>query len=105
MKIAKLKINIDRVKAIRILLGLIVLSVFGYVYLVNAITFNIAQKGKIVNQISVINSEIGELELAIIDQKKDISKEMAYEFGLTQEIENKTIFVLRGENTRLTFNE
>lgn len=105
MKRSKLKINIDKVKMIRMLALLIVVSVFGYVYLVNVITFNIAQKSQIADQISVLNSEIGELELAIIDKKRDINRELAQEMGLTQEIENKAIFVLRGENTRLTFNE
>lgn len=105
MKTSKLKININRVRIIQMLFLMIIFSVFGYVYLVNMITFDIAQKGKIADKISVVSSQIGDLELAIIEKKKDFSREQAYEMGLTQEIENKTIFVLRGKNTRLTFNE
>lgn len=73
--------------------------------MVNAIAFDVAQKGKITNQIAVVNSEISDLELNLIEKKKGLNQEMAYEIGLTQEIENETIYVVRGKNTRFTFNE
>jgi hypothetical protein len=105
MKIKKLKINISQVRLIQVLFVLTIFTIFSYIYMVNAITFDIAQKGKITNQISVINSEISDLELALIDKKKELSRDLAYEIGLTQEIENDTIYVVRGKNTRFTFNE
>lgn len=105
MKIKKLKINIERVRLIQIFFVAIVVSIFSYVYMVNMIAFDIAQKGKITNQISVVNSEIGDLELAFIEKKKELNESVAYEIGLTQKIENEAIYVVRGKNTRLTFND
>jgi hypothetical protein len=105
MKTRKLKLNINQIRIIQILFLSIIVSVFGYVYMVNSIAFDIAQKGKITNQIALMNSEIGDLEFVILESKKEMTKDLAGELNLTQEIENDTIFVLRGKNTRLTFNE
>jgi len=105
MKIKKLQINIDRVRMIQIIFALIIISVFSYVYMVNMIAFDIAQKGKIINQIALVNSEIGDLELTFIEKKKNLNENLAIEIGLTNKIENETIYVVRGKNTRLTFNE
>jgi len=105
MKTSKLKLNINQVRLIQISFLAIIVSIFGYVYMVNAIAFDIAQKGKIATEIALINSEIGDLEYAILESKKEMTEELAIEMNLTQKIENDTIFVLRGKNTRLTFNE
>lgn len=105
MKIRNLKINISQVRLIQILFVLTIFTIFSYIYMVNAIAFDVAQKGKITNQIAVVNSEISDLELNLIEKKKGLNQEMAYEIGLTQEIENETIYVVRGKNTRFTFNE
>jgi len=105
MKTNKLKLNINRIRSIQCLFLAIIVSIFGYVYMVNMIAFDIAQKGKIANEIAVVNSQIGDLEFSIIESKKEMTEDLAKEFNLTQEIENDTIFVLRGKNTRLTFNE
>ena len=105
MKTNKLKINISQVRTIQCMFLAIIVSVFGYVYMVNMITFDIAQKGKTTNEIALVNSQIGDLEFTIIESKKEMTQELAKEFNLTQKIENDTIFVLRGKNTRLTFNE
>ena len=103
MKTNKLKLN--QVRLVQCLFLAVVTSIFGYVYMVNMITFDIAQKGKIANELAVVNSQIGDLEFSIIEAKKELTAELAKEFNLIQEIENDTIFVLRGKNTRLTFNE
>ena len=105
MNIKKLKINISQTRLIQILFLAIVFTIFSYIYMINMITFDIAQKGKIANEISVVNSEISDLELNLIQQKKSLTQEVAYEMGLTQEIQNETIYVVRGNNTRFTLNE
>ena len=106
MNVLKLKMNIvSRKRLIQFLFVSTIMLIFSYVYMVNMIAFDTAKKGNLVEQISVVNSEVGILELSIIEKKKDINEELAMEMGLVQKIENKTTFVLRGENTRLTFNE
>lgn len=103
MKTSKIKIN--QIQLIQGMTVAIFVSIFAYVYMVNMITFDIAQKGKVANEIAVINSQIGDLEFSIIEKRKELNEVVAKEFNLTQKIENDTIFVLRGKNTRLTFNE
>lgn len=105
MKILKIAMDINRVIIIKALFLVIIFSIFSYVYMINVITFDINQHQKTINDISIIKTEIGDLELKIVDKKRELSRQMAIDIGLTQEIENNTIFVLRGENTRLTFNK
>lgn len=105
MKTRKLKIKINQVRLIQITFLSIIFCIFSYVYMVNAIAFDIAQKSQIIDKIAVMNSEVGELELEIIEVKESINRELAMEYELTQQIQNETIFVLRGDNTRLTFND
>ena len=105
MTLTKVQSYIDQVKIVKILLLSIILMIFTYVYLINSIVFNVASHQKMASQISIIQSEVSDLELSFIEKNKDIKKEMAVNYGLTNNIEKDTIFVLRGEGTRLTFNE
>ncbi|NCS99071.1 hypothetical protein GW764_02680 [Candidatus Parcubacteria bacterium] len=105
MKTRKLKIKLNQIRLVQMTFLAIIFCILSYIYMVNAITFGIAQKSKVVDQIAITNSEISDLELEIIETKESINRELALEYGLTQQIENETIFVLRGENTRLTFND
>jgi|GEM_PF-1744654 hypothetical protein len=105
MKTRKLKIKLNQVKLVQVTFLAIIFCIFSYVYMVNSIAFAIAQKSNVIDKIAVMNSEIGDLEFEIIQTKESINQELAVEYGLTQQIQNETIFVLRGENTRLTFND
>ncbi len=101
---AKLKLNINKVRLIQVLFLLIIVLIFTYVYLINMITFDIAQNTSIKNNTAILNTEISDLELNIVENKKNLNYALAQEIGLTQDIEDRTIFVVRSD-TRLTLNE
>jgi hypothetical protein len=72
---------------------------------VNAVAFNTASRGELSDSVSILQSKISELELAVNEKSSQIDKEMAVNLGLTQKTENDKIFVLKNQNTRLTLNE
>jgi len=105
MKTAILKLNINQAQIIKTLCFAIVLTILSYIYMVNAVAFNVASRQDAVNLSSVLSSHISDLELVAREKSAEVNREMAYEMGLTVDAEDEKIFVLRNQNTRLTFNE
>jgi hypothetical protein len=106
MNIVKtVKLNINQTQIVYILCLAIVATVFSYIYSVNSMAFNAAKHQSLIEQVSITQSEVSDLEAIFIEKDKEITQELAVQMNLTKEIEKDTIFVLRGENTRLTFND
>jgi hypothetical protein len=99
------KLNINQSKIIRTLCLLIVVTMFTYIYLVNAVAFNVASRQNMVESISVLQSEISQLEMNVNEGKQLVTREMAFEMGLVKVAESERVFVLRDQTTRLTLNE
>ncbi|MFT5179834.1 MAG: hypothetical protein ACI9GH_000218 [Candidatus Paceibacteria bacterium] len=90
----------------RIFWGLIisiVLSMFLYIYFVNAAIFNAAERQHVQESIIEIKSSISALELQFIDKTRNITMEYANSMGFT-EIE-PLVFVERDSNSRVTLYE
>jgi len=102
IKVKTLKINQE--KCVKSLFGVIILSIFLYVYMVNVVTFNVLSRSSLVKSISAIESGNSDLETNLISLDRQNSRELATEFGLSQPIINNTI-VVRDYGTRLTLNE
>jgi len=104
-----MKQNIQKIKVhtmIKIGVAMLALTVMSYVYLVNAATFDTAKSQKLSEEISVVQSEISELEFAYIEKTKSISLNSAAQYALVpNKKESKKILVSRDSNVRLTLNQ
>jgi hypothetical protein len=98
-------ININQVRLVKILALIFVTLIVTYLYCVNYTAFSAAAYERLSQNISDIQSEIGELELAYIDNNRGIGKEMGDDMGLIAVNEVDTIFAKSSSQTKLTFNE
>jgi cell division protein FtsL len=103
MNTATKKININQVQIFWTVLALIVLAIFTYIYFVNVAIFNTANRHHIEEAIVEAKSDISELELEFIDKTRIITRDYAKSEGFSEI--DKTVFVKRDPNTRVTLNE
>lgn len=92
----------NRVKALWLLVSIIVLSLFAYIYSINATARNIAERQTLERQVASISSNLSSLEFAHIELKNNVTLELAYEYGF-REAENP-LYVPRTTRNSLTFN-
>jgi len=90
---------------VKTLFALIVLTIFIYAYMVNMIAFNAAARGKAVESISILESQMSNLESELIIEGRKNNMELAANLGLVKPIANEVIVVVRDNSARLTFNE
>jgi hypothetical protein len=103
MKTKTLQINKE--KCVQALFVLTIVAIFTYIYLVNAVAFNVASRVQTVKQTAVLRSEINQLEGKMISLNQEFDRELAQQFGLTENVTNKTLVVVRNQNSRLTLND
>lgn len=103
MKTKTLQIN--NITCVKMLFGAVIISVFVYVYMVNLISFNTANRGRIADLISIRQSEVGELESQFLAESRKIDREVAMNLGLVKSVANDAVVVVRDSNSRLTLNE
>ena len=88
----------------RFLILAVFLSMFAYLYLVNATAFKAASYKRISERISDIQSEIGELELAFINKNRNIDENMSGELKLVPQEKSSIVFAKRDVASRLSLN-
>ena len=103
MKTSTLALN--QTICVKVLFIAIILVIFSYVYMVNAIAFNAAARESSVAAAAVLESEIGDLESELLSVGRQNNKNLAIEFGLVKSVTNEALIVIRDTNTRLTLND
>jgi hypothetical protein len=98
-------IDINQIRLVKILASLVVILMITYLCCVNSTAFSAATYERISQDISDVQSEIGELELTYIEKNRSIEKEMGYDMGLVYVNETDTIFAKSNSQTKLTLNE
>lgn len=84
------------------MVGISVLSLFAYIYGINATARNIALRGNLESQVIESSANLGALEFAYIQLKNDISLELAYALGFKEA--NNPLYVSRNKDASLTLN-
>jgi hypothetical protein len=89
------------------LAGLMTLGLFlSYIYFVNLATFNISKTERVLEEITITQSLISQLEFDFIQKNKEIVNLSPLNFGLNHTItDSDKVFVKRQINNRLTLNE
>ncbi len=99
------KIDNLQEKLVKSQVALIFLFMFVYLYFVNSTAFGAASYEDINRQITQTQSQIGELELALIQEKRSINRGRAEDFALVTMDESDLAFATRVSTTILTINE
>ena len=79
-----------------------ILSIFIYVYAVNATARNIVTRQSLERQIGNISANLNSLEFAYIELKNNVTIELAYYYGF-KEVKNP-LYVSRTNRASLSFN-
>ena len=95
-------LNINNVHIFWTLVAFIATAIFLYGYFVNVTILHTAERQEIEDTIVDLKTDISQLELALIEQNRNLTKEYAYNIGFDSV--NELVFVERG-NTSLTLNE
>lgn len=91
-----------RVRFFWVLAIVSILSVFIYIYAINAISRNIAVRQNLEKQIASASANLDSLEFAYIELKNSVTIELAYQYGF-QEVKNP-LYVSRAHPASLSFN-
>lgn len=91
-----------RVYLFWILVFISTISLFTYIYAVNAIARNIAIKQDLEKQITNISNDFNSLEFAYIELRNNVTMELAYQHGF-QEVKSP-LYISRINPQSLSFN-
>lgn len=92
----------NRVRFFWILTAVSLLSLFVYIYAINATARNIALRQNLERQIAKTSANLDSLEFAYVALKNNVTIELAYQYGF-QEVKNP-LYVSRTRTTSLSFN-
>ena len=92
----------NRARLFLIFASIAVLSLFAYVYAINATARNIALRQGLERQIADISANLNSLEFAYIELRNNVTIELAYHYGF-QEIRNP-LYISRTRPASLSFN-
>lgn len=101
MNLRKYQNNITLVKAFWIASASLVVFSGLYMYFISQTIFAAAERESVENAIVETQTHISELELALIDQKRMVTREYASDNGFVKV--DDTVFVKRDPDTRLSF--
>ncbi|MEK7552493.1 MAG: hypothetical protein AAB505_00060 [Patescibacteria group bacterium] len=87
------KLESVQVKIFWLALGLLVFGLVSYIYFVNSIVFNLADREKLGRARSSVTLEIGRLEMDYLSLARDLTIERAYAMGF-EEAGPNTSFVV-----------
>lgn len=86
-----------------VLVSLIVVTIAVYAYLVNATIFHTAQRQQIEDSIVESKSVVSQLELALIDANRNVTRAYAHELGFVDAVD--LVFVERDSTVSLSLHE
>ena len=92
----------QRVRLFWALVAISILSLFVYIYAVNAIARNIVVKQDLEKQIANISNNFNTLEFTYIELRNNVTMELAYQHGF-QEVKSP-LYVSRAHPQSLSFN-
>lgn len=85
------------------LVSFIVLSIVGYAYFVNATIFHTAQRQHLEDAIVESKSVVSQLELALIDANRNVTRAYAHELGFVDAVD--LVFVERDSTVSVSLHE
>ena len=91
-----------RVRFFWILVAISALSMFTYIYAINATARNIATGQDLERRVAKVSANLDSLEFSYITLKNNVTLELAYERGF-REVKNP-LYVSRALQTSLSFN-
>lgn len=97
------KVSMKQVILMRLLVMGVILSILSYVFMVNIIAVNGASYEKMLDRVSVLESEVGELELSYIEKNKEINQISYLDLGLVKKEDVKKVFVQK-DNSMLSLS-
>lgn len=92
----------NRVRLFWTLVTVSLLSLFVYIYAINATARHIADRQNRERQITKISADLNSLEFAYIELKNNVTLELAYEYGFREA--KSPLFVSRARPVSLTIN-
>lgn len=95
--------NIRNVYIFWILISLISISIFMYAYFVNATIFHTAKRQQIEDALVDTKSKISQLELALIETNRNVTRSYAHALGFTDT--RDLVFVERDSAVSLSLHE
>ena len=92
----------QRVRFFTILIAISALSIFAYIYAINATARNIAIRQNLERQIADVSMKLDSLEFAYIELKNNVTMELAYQYGFHEA--TTPLYVSRTRPVALSFN-
>lgn len=92
----------NRIRFFWVLVAISILSLFIYIYAINATARNIATRQGLERQIAKISTGLDSLEFAYIELKNNITIEIALQHGFREV--SSPLYVSRARAASLTFN-
>ena len=97
-------LNIDQIRIVKTLFFVIMITILLYFYMVLSVVFNTSQRTEYIESISVLKSEIGQLEGKLMDIKMALTIDIAEKYNLVKsDKELSTIYI--GQDILLSINE
>ena len=92
----------QRARFFTIMIAVSALSIFAYIYAINATARNVAVRQNLERQIAEVSTKLDTLEFAYIELKNNVTMELAYQYGFQEA--TTPLYISRTRPATLSFN-